>query len=95
MFVPSGTMGNLTAILTHCQRGHEVIIGDKSHGFLLEGGGAAVLGGIHVWPLPNQPDGTLRLDDIRTAIRTENVHHPRSRLLCLEKHACPLRRHRF
>ena len=52
LFVASGTMGNLTAFLTHCQRGHEAIVGDKTHTFLLEGGGAAVLGGIAVWPVP-------------------------------------------
>ena len=84
MFVASGTMGNLTALLTHCQRGHEVIMGDKAHTFLFEAGGSAVLGGIHPRTLPNQPDGTLRLADIEAAIRPENPHHPRTRLICLE-----------
>ncbi len=84
MFVASGTMGNLTALLTHCQRGHEAIMGDKAHTFLFEAGGSAVLGGIHPHTLPNQPDGTLRLEDIKAAIRPENPHHPRTRLVCLE-----------
>lgn len=84
MFVASGTMGNLTAMLTHCQRGHEAIMGDRAHTFLFEAGGSAVLGGIHPHTLPNQPDGTLRLEDIEAAIRPENLHHPRTRLVCLE-----------
>jgi threonine aldolase len=84
MFVASGTMGNLTALLTHCQRGHEAIMGDRAHTFLFEAGGSAVLGAIHPHTLPNQPDGTLRLEDIEAAIRPENPHHPRTRLVCLE-----------
>jgi threonine aldolase len=84
MFVASGTMGNLTALLTHCQRGHEAIMGDKAHTFLFEAGGSAVLGGIHPRTLPNQPDGRLRLADIEAAIRPENPHYPRTRLVCLE-----------
>ncbi|UCC62400.1 MAG: low-specificity L-threonine aldolase [Anaerolineae bacterium] len=84
VFVVSGTMGNLTALLTHCQRGHEAIMGDKAHTFLFEVGGSAVLGGIHPHTLPNQPDGTLRLEDVEAAIRPENPHHPRTRLICLE-----------
>jgi threonine aldolase len=84
LFVASGTMGNLTALLTHCQRGHEVIVGHKAHMFLLEAGGSAALGGIHPRALTNQPDSTLRLEDIEAAIRPENPHHPRTRLICLE-----------
>ncbi len=84
MFVVSGTMGNLTALLTHCQRGHEAIMGHKAHTFLYEAGGSAALGGIHPRTLTNQPDGTLRLEDVEAAIRWENVHHPRTRLICLE-----------
>jgi threonine aldolase len=84
MFVASGTMGNLVALLTHCQRGDEAIMGDRAHTFLFEAGGSAVLGGIHPRTLPNQPDGTLRLTDIEAAIRPENPHHPRTRLVCLE-----------
>ncbi|MGQ9467904.1 MAG: low-specificity L-threonine aldolase [Anaerolineae bacterium] len=84
LFVASGTMGNLVALLTHCGRGDEVILGDRSHTFIYEQGGMAALGGITPRPLPNQPDGTLRLEDIRMAIRSENVHFPRTRLVCLE-----------
>ncbi|MGB9775044.1 MAG: low-specificity L-threonine aldolase [Anaerolineae bacterium] len=84
LFVASGTMGNLVALLTHCGRGDEVILGDRSHTFIYEQGGMAALGGITPRPIPNQPDGTLRLEDIRAAIRSENVHYPRSRLVCLE-----------
>lgn len=84
LFVPSGTMGNLVAILTHCQRGDEVILGDLSHTFLFEAGGISALGGIHSRQLPNQPDGSLALDEIRAAIRPDDVHQPVTRLICLE-----------
>jgi len=84
LFVASGTMGNLVALLTHCGRGDEVILGDKSHTFLYEQGGMAALGGISPHTIPNQKDGTLRLDDIAGAIRADNPHFPRTRLLCLE-----------
>ena len=84
MFVPSGTMGNLIALLVHCQRGDEVIVGNKSHIYLNEAGGMSALGGIQPCPVPNQKDGTLALDDIFASIRTEDVHHPITRLICLE-----------
>ncbi|MBS1251330.1 MAG: L-allo-threonine aldolase [Anaerolineales bacterium] len=84
MYVPSGTMGNLTALLTHCGRGHEVILGDQSHTYLLEAGSYAALGGIHPRAVPNQPDGTINLDHIEAAIRAEDPHFPRTRLICLE-----------
>ena len=84
LFVASGTMGNLVALLTHCARGDEVIVGDKAHTFVNEVGGMAALGGIQPRTLPNQPDGTLALNDIRAAIRGDNVHWPRTRLITLE-----------
>ncbi|MEE8390015.1 MAG: low-specificity L-threonine aldolase [Anaerolineae bacterium] len=84
LFVASGTMGNLVALLTHCGRGDEVIVGNRSHTYLFEQGGMAALGGITPRPIPNQPDGTLRLEDVEGAIRGNNVHFPRTRLLCLE-----------
>jgi threonine aldolase len=84
LFVASGTMGNLVALLTHCQRGDEVIVGDKAHTFINEVGGMAALGGIQPRTLPNQPDGTLTLDDIKNVIRGDNVHWPRTRLIALE-----------
>lgn len=84
LFVPSGTMGNLAAILAHCGRGDEVILGDLAHTFLFEAGGIAALGGIHPHPVKNQPDGTLDIGDVREAIRSDNVHYPVSRLISLE-----------
>lgn len=84
LFVASGTMGNLVALLTHCERGAEVIVGNRAHIFLHEVGGMAALGGIHANIIPNQPDGTLSLKDIAGAIRDDDVHHPRTRLVCLE-----------
>lgn len=84
IFVPSGTMGNLLALLTHCQRGDEVIVGNQSHIYLNEAGGMSALGGIQPCPIPNQKDGTLALDDILASIRSEDVHHPITRLICLE-----------
>ncbi|MCX8025696.1 MAG: aminotransferase class I/II-fold pyridoxal phosphate-dependent enzyme, partial [Thermanaerothrix sp.] len=84
LFVPSGTMGNLIGVMGHCQRGDEVIMGHLGHTFLFEGGGVSALGGIFVHTLPNQPDGTLRLEDILAAIRPPDVHHPITRLVVLE-----------
>ena len=84
LLVVSGTMGNLLCILTHCRRGEEVILGDMSHTFLYEAGGISALGGIHPHTLVNQPDGTMLLDRIEAAVRPDNVHFPRSRLICLE-----------
>ncbi len=84
LFVPSGTMGNLIAVLTHCQRGDEVLLGDQSHTFLFEAGGLSALGGVHSHQLPNRADGGLEPEDIRRAIRPDDVHQPRTRLICLE-----------
>jgi threonine aldolase len=84
LFVASGTMGNLAGILAHCQRGDEVIVGKKNHVFLHEAGGISVLGGVHSCQLPNQADGSLALDDISEAIRSDDPHEPVTRLVCLE-----------
>ncbi len=84
LFVPSGTMGNLIALLVHCQRGAEVIVGNQSHIYLNEAGGMSALGGIQPCPIQNQPDGTLAVTDIFASIRTEDVHHPVTRLICIE-----------
>ncbi len=84
LFVPSGTMGNLAALLAHCQRGDEVIIGQKNHSFLFEAGGLSALGGIHSCQLPNQADGSLLVADIEAAIRPDDPHDPITRLVCLE-----------
>lgn len=84
LFVSSGTMGNLVALLTHCGRGDEIIVGDQAHIFAAEQGGASVLGSIAMYPVPNQPDGTMLLPDLRRAIRADDVHYPRTRLICIE-----------
>ena len=84
LFVPSGTMGNLTAVLTHCTRGDEIILGHLSHIFYFEAGGVSALGGVHSRQLTNQPDGTLELAAIEAAIRSEDDHYPTSRLVALE-----------
>jgi threonine aldolase len=84
VFVASGTMGNLAAVLSHCQRGDEIILGDMSHTYLYEAGGVSALGGVHPRTVPNQADGTLRLEDIQAAIRTDDEHYPISRMILLE-----------
>ena len=84
LFIPSGTMGNLAAILAHCNRGDEVILGNKAHTFLFEAGGISALGGVHSCQIPNQGDGTLALEDIRGAIRPDDPHYPQTRLITLE-----------
>lgn len=84
LFVASGTMGNLVSILSHCQRGDEVIMGDRAHTFLYEVGAAAAFGGIQVHIVPNEPDGMLDPQVVEAAIRGDNIHFPPTRLLCLE-----------
>jgi len=84
LFVPSGTMGNLISLLTYCRRGDRVIVGDLSHIFLDEQGGAGIVGGLQLRPLANQPDGGISLQALEAAIEEDKVHHARTRLLCLE-----------
>ena len=84
VFVPSGTMGNLVSVLSHCGRGDEMILGDKAHIFLYEQGGSAAVGGVHPHTLPNLPDGTLDLALMEESIRGENEHYPVTRLIALE-----------
>ncbi|MGH2628360.1 MAG: low-specificity L-threonine aldolase, partial [Anaerolineales bacterium] len=84
LFVASGTMGNLVAVLSHCDRGDEIILGDRCHTFLSEAGGVAALGGVHPRPIATTPDGTLPLDEIEAALRGDDPHYPTSRLVCLE-----------
>ncbi len=84
LFVPSGTMGNLAAILAHCARGDEIIIGDRSHTYLYEAGGVSALGGIHTFVVRNRDNGMVPYDEIEAAIRVDNDHFPISRLICLE-----------
>ena len=84
LFVSSGTQGNLCALMSHCQRGDEVLVGQLAHSYRYEGGGAAVLGSVQPQPLPQQGDGTLRLEDIAAAIKPDDEHFARTRLLALE-----------
>ena len=84
LFVASGTMGNLIAVLSHCQRGDEVIVGKKNHVFVHEAGGMSALGGLHSCQLPNQLDGSLLLEDVAAAVRPDDLHEPVTRLVCLE-----------
>jgi threonine aldolase len=84
LFVASGTMASLVSQLTHCGRGNEMILGDQSHMFVYEQGGSAALGGIHPRCLGNKPDGTMALTDMEAAIRPDNVHFPRTKLIVLE-----------
>ena len=84
VMVTSGTMANLVCVLSHCRRGEEVILGDRAHMFLYECGSMSAVGSIHPHTIPNQPDGTMRLEDIEGAIRGSNLHFPRTRLICLE-----------
>lgn len=84
LYVTSGTMGNLTALLTHCGRGQEVVLGDKTHIFWAEVGGAAALGGLSYHIVPNQSDGTIAPSDLEDAVRPEDLHYPPTGLICLE-----------
>ena len=95
LYVSSGTMGNLVSQLAHCGRGDEIILGSHAHTFFFEQGGSAAVGSIHPRTVPNQPDGKLAIEDIENAIRGDNVHFPRSRLILLENthnlcNGCPL-----
>ena len=84
LFVPTGTQSNLCAILSHCQRGDEYIVGQMAHCYRWEGGGAAVFGSVQPQPLSHQADGSLSLTDIEAAIKPDDAHFARTRLLALE-----------
>ncbi|MEW6707357.1 MAG: low-specificity L-threonine aldolase [Pseudomonadota bacterium] len=84
LFLPTATQSNLVALMSHCQRGDEYIVGQMAHTYRWEAGGAAVLGSIQPQPLEHQPDGTLKLADIEAAIKPDDPHFARSTLLCLE-----------
>ena len=84
LLVASGTQGNLLALLTHCGRGDEYICGQQAHNYRTEGGGAAVLGGIQPQPIEVEADGTLDLDQAAAAIKPDDFHYARTRLLSLE-----------
>jgi threonine aldolase len=84
LFVASGTQSNLLGLLSHCERGDEYIVGQQGHTYKYEGGGAAVLGSIQPQPLDYEPDGTLDLARVAAAIKPDDPHFARTRLLCLE-----------
>ncbi len=84
LFVSSGTQGNLAAVMTHCARGDEAIVGQEAHTYRYEAGGGAVLGSVQPQAIANQPDGTLSLNDIEAAIKADDVHFARTRLIALE-----------
>jgi threonine aldolase len=84
LFFPTGTQSNLCGLMSHCQRGDEFIVGQMAHTYRWEGGGAAVLGSIQPQPIPNQADGSLSLADIEAAIKPDDAHFAKTRLLALE-----------
>ncbi len=84
LFAPSGTQTNLIALMTHCGRGDEYLVGQEAHTYKYEGGGAAVLGSIQPQPIANQPDGSILLSDIEAYIKPDDMHFARTRLLALE-----------
>jgi threonine aldolase len=84
LFAPSGTQSNLLALLVHCGRGDEYLVGQDAHTYRYEGGGAAVLGSIQPQPITNQPDGSIALADIEAQIKADDIHFARTRLLALE-----------
>ncbi len=84
LFCPSGTQSNLIALMTHCGRGDEYLVGQDAHTYKYEGGGAAVLGSIQPQPIENAADGSIPLAKIAAAIKPDDVHYARSRLLALE-----------
>jgi threonine aldolase len=84
LFVSSGTQSNLCALLSHCERGDEYIVGQTGHTYMYEGGGAAVLGSIQPQPIDFRADGTLDLDEVAAKIKPDDPHFAKTRLLCLE-----------
>ena len=84
LFFPSGTQSNLAALMSHCQRGDEMIVGQEAHSYRYEAGGAAVLGSIQPQAIANRPDGSLDLAEVESAIKPDDAHFARTRLLALE-----------
>jgi threonine aldolase len=84
LLFPSGTQSNLAALMTHCRRGEEVILGSEAHSYRYEAGGLGVLGSVHPHVVPNRADGTLDLAEVEASIKPEDPHFPRTRLLALE-----------
>src|ERR1051325_11716536 len=84
LFFPTGTQSNLAALMSHCQRGEEVILGSEAHSYRYEAGGLAVLGSIPPQVVPTQPDGTLDLAQVEAAVKPDDPHFPKTKLLALE-----------
>jgi len=84
LFLPTGTQANLVALLSHCERGEEYIVGQGAHNYLYEAGGAAVLGSIQPQPIDAASDGTLPLDKVAAKIKADDIHFARTKLLSLE-----------
>ncbi|XP_075559484.1 uncharacterized protein LOC142590994 [Dermacentor variabilis] len=85
LFMPSGTMGNIASVMAHCdRRGQEMLVGDASHIFLNEQGGAAQLASVHSWAVPTQKDGRILIEDLESRVRYRDIPCPRTALLCLE-----------
>jgi threonine aldolase len=84
VYVPTGTQGNLIGLMAHCERGDEYIVGQQAHTYRYEGGGAAVLGSIQPQPIENEPDGTLDLARVAAAIKPDDSHFAKTRLLAIE-----------
>jgi threonine aldolase len=84
LFMPSGTQSNLAALMAHCDRGDEYLVGQRAHTYCYEGGGAAVLGSIQPQPIENAPDGTIPLDKLRAAVKPDDSHFARTRIVALE-----------
>ncbi|AIR65779.1 low-specificity L-threonine aldolase [Cedecea neteri] len=84
LFLPTGTQANLVALLSHCERGEEYIVGQAAHNYLYEAGGAAVLGSIQPQPIEADRDGTLPLDKVAAKIKPDDIHFARTKLLSLE-----------
>jgi threonine aldolase len=84
LFMPTGTQSNLCGIVAHCERGDEYIVGQMAHAYRWEGGGAAVLGSVQPQPLQQQADGSIALADIEAAIKPDDAHFARTRMLALE-----------
>src|SRR5918994_2304819 len=84
LLFPTGTQSNLAALMSHCQRGEEVILGMEAHSYRYEAGGLSVLGSIHPQSITNRADGTLDLAEVEAAIKPDDPHFPRTRLIALE-----------
>ncbi len=84
VFFPSGTQSNLSAILAHCSRGNELLVGNIYHTYVFEAGGASVLGGVSFTPLPTEKDGSIRTESIADHVKPDDPHFPETKLLCLE-----------